>query len=363
MIDFTSSLYLGLRHSTTDLAPWISFTTGRPAVLEPPERTSLLERRLAALQGCEAALVAPSTLHLAWDLFGFLARKPATLYVDEGTYSILRGGVERAVFRGARVRWIRHHDVDDLRRALRAPGHRGTPIVVSDGFCPACGTAAPLRQWMEESDGLIVVDDTQSLGVFGARGGGSLVDGPRLPGPVLAISSLAKAFGVPVAALVGDRRLVERFASGSETRVHSSPPSTASLHAAAHALDINDARGRRLRARLRENVSRWRQGIERAGLATRADDFPVQTLRVRSPIAWQGALSRRGIETFVARARCSPASTLNFIVRADHAPDVLDHSTAVMRSLVAGSSAGSSDTLVLSSTKQRSDQRSTCRRA
>ena len=36
VLDFTSALYLGLRHPSSSLRPWSGLTTGKPAVLEPP---------------------------------------------------------------------------------------------------------------------------------------------------------------------------------------------------------------------------------------------------------------------------------------------------------------------------------------
>ena len=36
MLDFTSSLYLGMRHASRDLRPWDSLTRGMPAALVPP---------------------------------------------------------------------------------------------------------------------------------------------------------------------------------------------------------------------------------------------------------------------------------------------------------------------------------------
>ena len=35
MLDFTSALYLGMRHAHETLRPWAQLTTGRPAALEP----------------------------------------------------------------------------------------------------------------------------------------------------------------------------------------------------------------------------------------------------------------------------------------------------------------------------------------
>jgi 8-amino-7-oxononanoate synthase len=72
-LDFTSALYLGLGHASASLRPWDQLTTGAPAALVEPSDANAVARRVAALQGCERGLLAPSALHLFWDLFGALA--------------------------------------------------------------------------------------------------------------------------------------------------------------------------------------------------------------------------------------------------------------------------------------------------
>ena len=185
MLDFTSCLYLGLHHESGSLPPWTKLSTGKPAALEDPPGARPVARKIAELQGCEAALTAPSTLHLFWDLFGYLADRGGAFYVDSGTYPIARWGIERAAGRSAKVYTFRHHDVDHLRGLLKRTAH-ARPIVVADGLCPGCGGIAPLRDYRDAAGdrGLLVIDDTQALGILGERpdvgrpygwgGGGSL---------------------------------------------------------------------------------------------------------------------------------------------------------------------------------------------
>jgi hypothetical protein len=65
----------------------------------------------------------------------------------------------------------------------------------------------------------------------------------------LVFSSLAKAFGVPMAVLGGSGAWIRKFEEKSLTRVHCSPPSIAVLRAAEHAL-LSTREGTRPRARL-----------------------------------------------------------------------------------------------------------------
>ena len=121
MADFTSALYLGLRHPSRSLAPWDQLTTGRPAALFTSPSQGMVAGVLADLAGCERATLGSSTLHLFWDLFGMLDTRHA-IYMDAGLYPIGRWGVERAAARGIPVQVFTHHDGEALRRALHHSG-------------------------------------------------------------------------------------------------------------------------------------------------------------------------------------------------------------------------------------------------
>jgi 8-amino-7-oxononanoate synthase len=326
VIDFTSALYLGFRHSSRDLPPWPALTSGKPAVLWEPEWARRVGQETARLQGCEAGLVSTSTLHLFWDALGWLARRGCHVYLDGSAYPIAQWGAERAAGLGAGITRFRHYDANDLEKLLRSPVPR--PVVVADGFCPSCGRVAPLRDFLDSvrrRHGLLVVDDTQGLGIlgtgwelstsYGKGGGGSLcAAGLHEEDDVIAISSLAKAFGAPIAVLTGPARLVRAFEDASETRVHSSPPSMAVAAAALRALARNRVEGERLRVRLASLVGRLRSRlgrcIENHGL------FPVQTVADRRASEWHARLAARGIHS-VLRGRARP-SAITFMVTAAH---------------------------------------------
>ena len=80
-LDFTSALYLGLEHGAARSVRWDRLTLGKPAALEAPPGAREVEGKLAALTGCGRALLAPSTLHLFWDLFGILAKRDVMIFL------------------------------------------------------------------------------------------------------------------------------------------------------------------------------------------------------------------------------------------------------------------------------------------
>jgi len=311
-------------------------------VLSTPPGELEVSKQLALLQNCENATVATSTLHLFWDLFGVLASRPLTIYVDAETYPIALWGVERARARGACVHRFTHHDAGELFRMLGQRARAGCfQVVVNDGFCVDCGRAAPLSEYMKAVqvfDGLLVVDDTQALGIFGERdgsgatygtGGGGLFRWYELSDSrAVAISSLAKGFGVPIAALVGSAEVVRQFIEMSETNVHCSPPSAAVLNAARRALEINARAGDELRRRLALAITSFKRRLGEIGLSCLDGLFPVQTLDVTHAAARSIhlTLQQAGLQTILRRGHDDRAR-LSFIVTARHRPCDIDHAT------------------------------------
>lgn len=346
VLDFTSALYLDMQHASGTLEPWQALTLGKPAALEQPPGTQALVRGLAALMGCQAALVMPSTLHLYWDLFAMLAQETVALLVDGGAYPIARWGAQQAVARGAPLQVFRHGDAEGLARLARrwkAQGRR--PVVLADGYSPGTEQPPPLSAYAEIAalgGGWLVLDDTQPLGLLGRGGGGSVPlhgmdarpgtaqahGSGAQPGrgasawggmPVLVGASLAKAFGAPLAVLAGSAAMLDKFEQVSLARLHASPPSVAAVAAARRALRINAACGDALRLALRRRVRQFRAGLAAAGIACRGGLFPVQAVPL-APGAdgpgLQAALKADGVLALLQGHR--GAAALTFLLRAGH---------------------------------------------
>ncbi len=341
MIDFTSVLYLGLRHPSRVLRPWEKLTTGVPAALAEPDKNYEVAQTLAELQRCERVTFVQSTLHLFWDLFSIFERDRIAVYMDSRLYPIARWGVERVASRVNVVRTFQHHDARALAGLLKQDAHhRNRPVVVTDGFCPRCGKAAPVNKYLEDVrrfGGRLVIDDTQALGILGhspapnapyGRGGGGILRWKNIDGPdVLLASSLAKGFGVPMAVLSGSNNMIKRFSEYSKTRVHCSPPSAAVVHAAEHALAVNNKRGDKLRLRLAKLVSYFRKKLVMAGFSSKGGLFPVQTLGAISNLEASiihKRLLHSGVRT-VPIKRSEHRTNLGFIIRAQHSPDDIDY--------------------------------------
>lgn len=341
MLDFTSALYLGMRHPSRSLRPWSQFTTGVPAALSSPPDSRLVAHELAVLQGCEEGVLGTSTLHQFWDLFGILARRHVAIHVDSGAYPIARWGVERAEAHGVPVREFAHHNLEALEQGLRRDA-RGNfvPLLVTDGFCTGCGRPAPLAAYLDRArahGGWLIIDDTQALGIFGhspapdapyGRGGGGMLARNRIGGPdVLVVCSLAKAFGAPLAVLSGCKSAIKAFEAKSETRMHCSPPSVAAVRAAEHALTLNRLYGDSLRSHLASLVNRFRGQAAHAGFRFSGGLFPFQTLQPSASfemVSLYEQLRKQGIQTVLHEARNGHGPRVSFLITARHAPEEVD---------------------------------------
>jgi 8-amino-7-oxononanoate synthase len=245
------------------------------------------------------------------------------------------------------IRVFRHFDHDGARRSVGEAAAAGLrPVIVTDGFCPSCGRSAPLREYLccvADAGGRLVIDDTQALGIWGARstpfnpygqgGGGSLrlcdIRSPR----VVIGASLAKAFGAPVAVLAGNTVLINHFERCSSTRVHSSPPSAAVLQSAARALSLNARHGDQLRRRLAMLVHDFQRRVGETGVGTPQSLFPVQSLvtpRGVDPGRLQRRLAIQGIETAVVQGCDGRQERLVFVLGLRHTPVDVSRAAAAL---------------------------------
>lgn len=327
-MDFTSSLYLAFKHPGTTLQSWEQLTTGVPAVLGEPALNKQLAGQVASLQNLECGLTAPSTLHLYWDLYHGLSSQPVTVFIDEYIYPVSQYGMEQLLVKKIPVYRFRHHDAVHLQQLLHSHCKGVTkPIVLSDGWCPVCGRAAPVERYaalINSLDGQLFIDDTQAFGILGTDGGG-ILKWKQLTGGqtrcITTIVSLAKAWGVPMAVISGTSNYIRRFEHASVVRAYSSPVSNAHIQAAVHALHCNQTLGRQVRTRLWNNVKLFRRQMAQAELPVSNGCFPVQHLQhpgAGITTAIHHRLQQRGIKTVLTAPHAGTHPLLTLILRSDH---------------------------------------------
>lgn len=337
MIDFASAAYLGFQHRREDLASWAnwpSLTLGKPQALAESPAARQLAQGLTALTGLADAALGTSTLHLFWDLFAVIeSLSPSVYLVDAGLYPVARWGLERA---GRRILPFPRHNVESLERLLSIHQAR-RPVVVCDGWSPVAGRPAPLTDYQRltaRAGGLLVVDDTQALGILGehpspalpwGQGGGSSLRHQSLSaGNVVWVASLAKAFSAPLAALLGPQELLHAFRERALTRVHCSGPSEAAIAAGLAALRRNEKEGDRRRRNLAARITEFRGALRQLAIPLAGGFFPYQTVMVERAESAHGYLMSRGLQSVLHRQGVNAPACLSFLVRADQRPEDIE---------------------------------------
>ena len=235
-----------------------------------------------------------------------------------------------------------HHDCADLRTAVERLG--GRPLVMTDGWCTNCNAPAPLPELESVArthGGVLVVDDTQGIGIlghhpwrqapFGSGGGGSFRWLGAPPRDAVQVMSLAKAYGAPLAVTTGPATVIGRLAAHG-TRWNSSPPSAADFAAADRA--TADESGNDLRRTvLAQLVLRLRRGLRLLGVEVVGLAFPVVTMALRRwdiAAALHRTLARAGVRTLLLGASCLRRPAIAFAVTAAHDDADIDRALAVL---------------------------------
>ena len=333
MIDFTSSLYLGMKHASAGLSDWSQLTTGVPSALFESIASQKIAGKIAGLQGLEKGILAPSTLHLYWDLFVLLSGKNIAVFIDENAYPVSRYGIERLVVAKIPIYSFNHLDANHLSELVKKNLlRRQVPVVITDGWCTLCGRPAPIKYYLEIINpllGNIIIDDTQAFGIlgeggressYGTNGGGILRWFNINDQNIVNITSLSKAFGVPVASISGSATFIEAFTNSSQTRIYSSPVSVANINAAFNALSVNETSGDRLRNTLWSNVSFLRDEFNAMGINLTGSIFPVQGIGTWSShrvIDIVEKLKAQGINTASIVGHVDRSVFLTIIIRSD----------------------------------------------
>ncbi|TGE20053.1 aminotransferase class I/II-fold pyridoxal phosphate-dependent enzyme [Hymenobacter elongatus] len=333
-MDFTSALYLGERSVT--IPAGLPLTFGKPAALHEPCWQRAVAREVARRQGLETGLLAPSTLHLFWDVFRLPSRS-TVIFIDRNMYPVGHWGSARALLRGLAVVPFAADNLPQLLHLLHTHCQGGKiPWLVTDGWNLTAARAAPLAHYLAllepYPDGVLLLDDTQAFGVLGAAptgrlplghgGGGCLPFVGVRSAKLLTITSLAKGLGVPVAVLAGSASRLARYERRSDVRVHTSPVSNLHAWVARAALRHDACHGDEARQRLGQRIRQFRGALAAAGICPQGGLFPVQKLLLpctTAALSMQQQLRQHGIETLLLADTHRPTvPQVAFCLRADH---------------------------------------------
>ena len=262
VVCFCSNNYLGLADDQRVVAAakraldrwgWGAGASALVSGTSEPLRS--LERRIAAFEGSQAAMVLGS---------GYLANLAAVraaagvgdvVFLDKLNHASL---IDAARASGARVRVFAHRDYDRLAVLLGRSAGAKRRLIVTDSLFSMDGDFADLPRLVElkrRYEATLMIDEAHATGVMGERGRG-VAEQAGVEGEIdITVGTLSKALGGVGGFVCGSAALVEYLVNTARSYVYTTALPAAACAACAAALEIVEQEPER-RQRLKDS-SAW----------------------------------------------------------------------------------------------------------
>lgn len=293
-----------------------------------------LEQALAEWVGKEDGFVCQSGYAANVGLLQSIADANTPVYIDAMAHTSLWEGAHAA---RAPAHAFRHNDPDHLDKMME---RKGAGIVVVDSVYSTTGAVSPLKRMVEVTEkhgGMILVDESHSLGTHGPAGAGLCAELGLTDRVHFITASLAKAMAGRAGFFTAPASLRYHILSSSYPNIFSScllEHEVAGLKATVKVLQRADAERSRLKAltrRVRSTLSDlgyWiQQGTEQI-IALEAGTEP-DTMRLRDELEKRGVFGAIFCAPATSRNRAMVRLTLN----ANLTEAELEHVEAVAREI------------------------------
>jgi 8-amino-7-oxononanoate synthase len=295
LVDFASCNYLGfdldpeiIAAVPEHLARWGTHPSWS-RLLGSPRPYVEIEERMTELLGCEDVLLLPTITHIHLSVIPVLAGD-GTVFLDGRAHKTIYDGAMVAAGHGATVVRFRHDDPSHLEELLGA-SDPGTPrLIAMDGVNSMTGNTPDLEAFAalaRAHEAILYVDDAHGFGVvgerrpdetspYGMRGNSLLRHQGVAYDNVVLVGGFSKAYSSLLAFLALPTRLKDALKVLAPPYLYSGPSPVASLATTIAGLDVNTARGDRIRADLWRKTRRLLEGLGTAGIDTpNASDLPI----------------------------------------------------------------------------------------
>jgi len=236
-----------------------------------------LEDQLSEWLQMKDTILYPSCFDANGGLFETLLGPDDAVISDELNHASIIDGIR--LCKAKRYRY-RNADMADLEAQLQAADAAGArfKLISTDGVFSMDGYLAPLREicdLAEKYGALVHVDDSHSTGVVGPHGRGT----PEACGVIdridVVTGTLGKALGGASGGYTSARKnIVELLRQRSRPYLFSNTVAPAMVAGAMKAVELAAA-GDDLRARLRDNMTFFRQGLTEAGFELLPGEHPI----------------------------------------------------------------------------------------
>ena len=334
LINLASSDYLGLvGHPELKKAAISAVETWGVGLAAPRMTGTLgvhgeLEKAIADMLATPDAIVYPSGYHANTGLFEPLFGDQDYIFCDEQIRPSLADGLRLC---RSRVYAYRNNDMVHLEDRLKRSRAARFRVIVTDGVFPLSGLTAGLRDiyaLAAKYDALVVVDDSQGIGVLGESGRGTHSQFGLSDKIDLVTGSFGAVLGGGAGGFVAGRsELVTWLRQKSRPYLSSTalPPADAAI--ALKAIEIARTEPE-LREKLSNNVKFFRDALTDNGLWTAAGEHPAVAVLIRHAVEVQRLSDRLFKRGVFAIGFCHPivpegAARIRAQVTAKHTPKIL----------------------------------------
>jgi len=259
-----------------------------------------LEAQLSQWLQLEDTILYPSCFDANGGLFETLLGAEDAVISDELNHASIIDGVR--LCKAQRYRY-KNNDMADLEAQLKAADAAGArfKLISTDGVFSMDGVIAQLDKICDLADrynALVHVDDSHSTGIVGPHGRGTAEHCGCVDRIDVLTSTLGKALGGASGGFTSAKRaIVELLRQRSRPYLFSNTVPPSIVAAAKKAVEIA-AGGDALRARLRDNMKFFRDGLTAAGfdlLAGAHPIIPVMLYEAKPAVKLAEELLKRGV--------------------------------------------------------------------
>jgi glycine C-acetyltransferase len=259
-----------------------------------------LEAELSQWLQLEDTILYPSCFDANGGLFETLLGPEDAVISDELNHASIIDGVR--LCKAQRYRY-KNNDMADLEAQLKAADAAGArfKLISTDGVFSMDGVIAQLDRicdLAEAYNALVHVDDSHSTGIVGQGGRGTAEHCHCIERIDVTTSTLGKALGGASGGFTsGKKEIVEMLRQRSRPYLFSNTVPPVVVAGARKAVELA-ARGDDLRARLRDNMQFFRDGLAQAGfdlLPGQHPIIPVMLYDAKAAVKLAEELLRRGV--------------------------------------------------------------------
>lgn len=307
----------------------------------------LLEERIAAFKGTEAALLFNSGYAANTGIISALAGRGDVIFSDRLNHASIVDGA--LLSRATMVRYP-HNDMVALRQLLERHPATGLRLIVTDGVFSMDGDVARLQELVALKSAfgaLLMVDDAHGTGVLGARGRGSAEWAGVMTQVDIHMGTFGKALGSFGAYAAASRDIIQWLTNAARSFIFSTSLPPGVLAASLAAFDVIDsAEGAILRSQLAENALFFRESLRASGFDTLGSEtqiIPILMGEAKQTMEFSRRLLERGIFVQGIRPPTVPvgACRLRCTIMATHSRDDLQTALDTIRSVAANTGNGS----------------------